>query len=297
MEKIYLSDAGPKVSPAIYGFYRWNEYASAGPALMERIVKFCIDRGINTFDHADRYGNYSCEADFGALLKKKVFRRDEVVLFSKCGINIPGPTQPAYRVAHSDTSARHIEKSVEHSLRQLGTDYLDIFLLDQLDHLSGIEETALALERLRSAGKIRNVGVAHFTVFQHQLLASLLRAPIVTHHFELNLLQTAALENGQLDYTRQRFMRPLAASPLAGGRIETGTDPQAIRVRAKLEALALKYNTNIESLATAWLIKLGALPLVGTAEESRISHVVEAFSIELDHQDWYELYHTSRTEA
>lgn len=294
MEKIYLSDAGPKVSPAVYGFWRWNEYKDAGPALMERIVKFCLDQGINTFDHADRYGHYSCEEQFGDLLRKNILRRDEVVLFSKCGINLPDPRRPEIRVAHNDTSASHIEQRVEQSLRLLGTDYLDIFLLDQLDPLSNIEETALTLERLRSAGKIRNIGVSNFTVFQHQLLASLLRVPIVTHHFELNLLNTTALDNGQLDYSKQRFMRPLASGPLAGGRIESGTDKQAVRVRTKLEELAAKYVSNVESVAAAWLIRLGALPLVGTEDTGRIRHIVDAFQISLDQQDWYDLYNTSK---
>ncbi len=294
MEKIYLSDAGPKVSPAVYGFWRWEQYSDAGPALMERLVRKCLELGINTFDHADRYGHYNCEADFGKLLKKKLFRREEVVLFSKCGINQPHPSRPDIRVLHHNTSARHIEESVERSLKHLHTDYLDIFLLDPLDPLSNIEETALSLERLRSAGKIRNIGVSNFSVFQHQLLASILRVPIVTHHVELSLLNTAALDNGQLDYSKQRFMRPLAAAPLAGGRIENGTDALSVRVREKLQEIAARYEANIESVATAWIIKLGALPLVGTANEQRLQNIVNAFGIELSHQDWYELYNASR---
>lgn len=294
MDKIYLSDAGPKVSPAIYGFWRWDQYSDAGPALMERLVTRCLELGINTFDHADRYGHYNCEADFGSLLKKKLFRREDVVLFSKCGINQPHASRPDIRVFHYDTSARHIEESVERSLKNLHTDYLDIFLLDSLDPLSNIEETALSLERLRSAGKIRNIGVSNFSVFQHQLLASILRVPIVTHHVELSLLNTAALDNGQLDYSKQRFMRPLAAAPLAGGQIENGTDAQSVRVRQKLQEIAQRYDANIESVATAWIIKLGALPLVGTANEQRLQNIVNAFSIELTHQDWYELYNASR---
>ena len=145
-------------------------------------------------------------------------------------------------------------------MQKLRTDYIDIFLLDQLDPLSNLEETAVALERLRTSGKIRNIGVANFSVFQHQLLASYLRVPIVTSHLELNLLNTTALDNGQIDYIKQRYMRPLAAAPLAGGRIENGTDKLAVRVHYKLEEIGKKYDANIESLAVAWLIKLGAFP-------------------------------------
>ena len=65
MEKIYLSDAGPKVSTAIYGFWRWKDMSVTGQEAMERIVNLCLELGINTFDHADVYGGYECEELFG----------------------------------------------------------------------------------------------------------------------------------------------------------------------------------------------------------------------------------------
>jgi predicted oxidoreductase len=112
----------------------------------------------------------------------------------------------------------------------------------------------------------------------------------------LNLLNTSALDNGQLDYIKQRYMRPLASAPLAAGRIANGTDAQAVKVRSALEVIGKKYNADIESLAVAWLVKLGALPLIGTINEQRIRNIANAFSIDLDHQDWYELYAASRGE-
>ncbi|HEX6193860.1 MAG TPA: aldo/keto reductase [Chitinophagaceae bacterium] len=294
MEKIYLSDSGPKVSPAIYGFWRWEETGTTGVASMERIVNHCLELGINTFDHADVYGGYQCEELFGEVIKHRSFRREDIVLFTKCGVNIPHPNKPGIKVQHLDTSAAHITASVENSLQKLRTDYIDIFLLDQLDPLSDLEETALTLERLRGSGKIRNIGVANFSVFQHQLLASYLKVPIVTNHIELNLLNTTALDNGQIDYTKQRYMRPIAAAPLAGGRIENGTDETAVRVHYKLGQLGKTYNANIESVAVAWLIKLGALPLIGTTSEQRIRNIVDAFKIDMDRQDWYDLYDASK---
>jgi predicted oxidoreductase len=138
------------------------------------------------------------------------------------------------------------------------------------------------------------VGVVNFSVFQHQLLSSYLRLPLVTNHIELNLLNTTAFDNGQIDYVKQRYMRPLATAPLADGRIAVGTDPDAVRVRKKLEVLAHQYNADIESVAVAWLVKLGALPLIGTSNEQRIRNIVKAFDIDLERQDWYDLYATSR---
>lgn len=297
MEKIYLSDSGPKVSPAVYGFWRWEDTSASGAAVMERIVNLCLELGINTFDHADIYGGYECEELFGNIIKQKSFRREDIVLFTKCGVNIPHPSRPDIKVRHCNTSSAHILKSVDNSLQKLRTDYIDIFLLNELDPLSSIEETALTLERLRTSGKIRNIGIANFSVFQHQLLASYLRVPIVTNHIELNILNTAALDNGQVDYIKQRYMRPLAAAPLAGGRIENGTDEMAVRVHYKLGEIGEKYGANVESVAVAWLIKLGALPLIGTVNEQRIRNIVNAFNIDLEQQDWYDLYNTSRGEV
>jgi len=296
MEKIYLSDAGPKVSPAIYGFWRWSTEVDNTVDTMEKIVNLCLELGINTFDHADIYGSWKSEEVFGKVLAQKSFKREDIVLFTKCGLNIPNPGNPDIRIKHYNTSKEHIVLSVENSLRKLKTDYIDIFLLDHLDPISNLEETALQLDQLRSSGKIKNIGVANFTVFQHQLLASYLRTPIVTNHIELNLLNTAALDNGQLDYIKQKYMRPLVSAPLAGGRIETGTDKLAIRVHQKLEDIGKKYGANVESTAVAWLIKLGALPIIGTTNEQRIRNIVNAFAIDLDRQDWYELYAASRGE-
>ena len=292
MQKIYMGDTGLKVSPAVYGFYRWEEVQDARNNL-KKIVSLCLDLGINTFDHADSYGAYQCEELFGELLAEKAFKREDVVIFTKCGLRIPNPNIPEIRARHYNTSASHITKSVDASLKKLRTDYIDIFLLDRIDPISNLEETALALEKLADSGKIRNIGIANFSVFQHQLLSAYLRKPIVTNHIEFNLLKTQALDNGQLDYIKQKYMQALASAPLAEGAIANGTGIQATQVREKLEELSSKYNADIEALAVAWLVKLGAIPLIGTTNEQRIKNIANSFSIDLDHQDWYELYNVS----
>jgi len=293
MEKTYLSDAGPKVSPAIYGFYRWGSDEINGNK-MEKIIDLCLEVGINTFDHADIYGGYQCEEVFGEIIKDKRIKREDIVLFTKCGLVIPDPSRPEVRVKYYDTSKDHITKSVENSLRKLRTDYIDIFLLNQLDPLSDLEETAITLQKLRDSGKVKNIGVVNFSVFQHQLLSSYFRVPIVTNHIELNLLNTSAFDNGQIDYLKQKYMRPLATAPLAEGQIANSIEKKPLLIRRKLEELASKYNANIESIAVAWVVKLGALPLIGTTDEQRIRNIVGSFDINLGRQDWYELYEASR---
>ena len=296
MERIYLSDSGPKVSPAIYGFHRW-ENNDLNEEKMEQIVNLCLELGINGFDHADTYGGYTCEEMFGSVIKKNSIKRENIVLFTKCGINIPHPNRPDYRVKHYDTSKEHIINSLENSLRKLKTDYIDVFLLNQLDPLSNLEETAQALEKLKESGKIKNVGIVNFSVFQHQLLSSYLRIPIVTNYIELNLLNTTAFDNGQVDYIKQKYMRPLAVSSLAQGKIANSNERIPLGLRAKLEEFGQKYNSHFESVAIAWLVKLGALPLIGTTDKQRIKNIAAAFKINLDRQDWYQLYAISRGES
>lgn len=295
MEKTYLSDSGPKVSPAVYGFYRWGN-ADLTLHKMDSIVSLCLELGINTFDHADIYGGYECEELFGQVMKSKGVKREDIVLFTKCGINLPHPSRPEIRVKYYDTSKEHILKSIDNSLRNLRTDYIDIFLLNQLDPLSDLDETARTLQKLRESGKVKNIGVVNFSVFQHQLLSSYLRVPIVTNHIELNLLNTAAFDNGQIDYMKQKYMRPLAMAPLGEGKIANSIEKKPLLIRRKLEELSLKYNANIESIAVAWIVKLGALPLIGTTNEQRIKNIVSAFDVDLDRQDWYDLYDASREE-
>jgi predicted oxidoreductase len=290
MEKIYLSDSGPKVSPAIYGFWRWSDEGENTIKEMEKTVNLCLELGINTFDHADIYGKYQSEELFGKVMQQKSFKREDVVLFTKCGVNLVDPSQPSIRVKHYDTSKDHIIKSVDNSLKKLKTDYIDIFMLHHLDPLTNLEETASALMGLIGEGKIKHIGIADFSVFQHQLLASYLRKPIVANHVELNLLNTTAIDDGRIDFIKQKYGKPLAWAPLAGGRIHNGTDETAVKVRKKLEEIGKKYNANIEQTAVAWLIKIGALPIIGTLDEQRIKNAASAFSIDLDRQDWYELY-------
>lgn len=285
MNKVYLSDSGPKVSEAIYGFWRWTDKGAETGPLMEKTVNLCLELGINTFDHADIYGNYTIEEYFGKVIRQKSFKRDDIVLFSKCGIR-----KTANGFTYYDNTRKHIVESVESSLKKLGTDYLDIFLLHHIDMLSNPEDTAQVLTELVNSGKIKHIGVTNFTVFQHQLLESYLTKPIVTNHIELNLINTSAIEDGRIDFIKQRFSKPLAWAPLAGGKILTGRDYKSEVLRAKLTEVGNKYGSNIEQTAVAWLIQLGTLPIIGSLSEERIRNAASATAIKLSHEDWYEIY-------
>lgn len=286
MKKVSLSDSGPKVSEAIYGFWRWTDEGAVTTAQIEKTVNLCLELGINTFDHADVYGDQTIEEHFGKIISNRSFKREDIVLFSKCGIR----TSDNRHLTYYDNSREHIIESIDASLKRLKTDYLDIFLLHQSDLLADPEETAMALAEVVTSGKAKHIGVANFTVFQHQLLASYLRIPIVTNHIELNLMNTTAIEDGRIDFIKQSFSKPLAWAPLAGGKILNGTDEKAVRLRSKLDEIGKKYDANIEQTAVAWLMKLGTLPIIGSLSETRIRNGASASDIKLTREDWYEIY-------
>jgi len=291
MEKIHLSDNGPLVSPIIYSFWRWMEDPEGiSYQSIEKKINTCIELGINTFDHADIYGNYQVEELFGKAIKQKSFKREEIVISTKCGINVVDNARLQYRIRHYDSSHEHIFKSVKKSLANLKTDYIDILLLHHPDPLTDPDETGSALTELVNEGLVRYVGVANFTVHQHRLLKSRLAIPIVTNHIELNLLNTKAITDGTIDFIKQQYSRPLAWAPLAGGRLLDQNDESSFNIRSTLKKIAAKYSINEEQLAIAWLLKLGALPIVGTNSIQRIKNATSAVNINIDRQDWYEIY-------
>jgi predicted oxidoreductase len=288
MKKVYLSDSGPKVSEAIYGFWRWENLENT-PAKMEQIINLCLELGINTFDHADIYGDSIIEEQFGKIIANKTFKREDIVLFSKCGIRKANNGKLSY----FDNSHNYIVSSVESSLKKLKTDYLDIFLLNQSDFLADPEQTAMTLADIVNTGKVKHIGVANFTAFQHQLLASYLTIPIVTNHIELNLMNISAIEDGRLDFIKQSFSKPLAWAPLAGGDILEGKEGKSAVLKTKLEAVGKKYEANVEQTAVAWLMQLGTLPIIGSLSEARIRNAASASDIKLSREDWYDIYQTS----
>jgi predicted oxidoreductase len=291
MEKVSLSTEGPLISPIIYSFWRWMEDPEGlSSSFIEKKLNTCIDLGINTFDHADIYGHYNVEELFGKVIKQKSIKREDIIISTKCGINIIDAARPQYRIKHYDTSREHIFKSVKKSLSNLKTDYIDILLLHHPDLLIDPEETALALTDLVKEGLVRYVGVANFTIHQHQLLQSRLSIPIVGNHIELNLLKTQAITDGTIDFIKQQKSNILAWAPLAGGRLLDQNDESSFNIRNTLKKIAAKYNINEEQLAITWLLKLGALPIVGTNSLQRIKNATSAVSINIDRQDWYEIY-------
>jgi predicted oxidoreductase len=294
MQRLKLSPGGPEVSRLAYGVWRLAEdSAGSSPARVEAKIQACLDRGITTFDHADIYGGYICEGLFGQVLKTQPGLRRRMELVTKCDINAPGPNRPGARLKYYDASAAAIESCVERSLRELGTDHVDLLLIHRPDWLTRADDTAAALNRLVKAGKIRSAGVSNFSPAQFDLLNAFVDQPLVTNQIEVSLLQMKAMFDGTLDQCQRLGISPMAWSPLAGGRFFDPKDAAAGRVREAAKALAPRYGgAGLDQLALAWILALPSRPVVilGTNDIARIHAASEADQLVLDRQDWYALW-------
>jgi predicted oxidoreductase len=297
MKYISLFGSELKLSQIVYGVWRLlDDPEGFDTQRIDRKIETCLENQINTFDHADLYGgNYQIEGLFGKVLAQKPHLRDEMILVSKCGIQLKCESRPQNYVKHYDTSHKHIIFSAERSLKELNTDYLDILLIHRPDPLMRAEETAEALNSLIHQGKIRYAGVSNFTNPQFELLDAYMDKPLITNQIELSLLHTSPLLDGTLDMLQRLKINPMAWSPVGGGRLFTGTDAQAQRVQVVLNEMAKKYNALAEQIALAWLLALPSdvLPVIGTNNLTRIKEAAQSTDIQLDRQDWFILYHAS----
>jgi predicted oxidoreductase len=291
MKKVFLSDSGPETSSAIYSFWRWENEEQLDKEKIKEIISFTLSLGINAFDISPIYGKGKLEELFGIALSELNIEREKIVLFSKIGVRLP---QEDGSVHYKELTEKSIKEQIELSLQRLNSTYLDVLLIHDFDPLMNIDAVASTLTSLQLRGKVKHIGVSNFNVQQHKLLASRLSNEVVTNHFELNLLNTKALEDGRIDFIKENYSKPMAFGPLADGRILNGNDQLAISVRKSLEVIADKYNSNIEQISVAWIYKLGALPIIGSLNKERIQNASTASDIQLTHADWHFIYDSTK---
>ena len=291
MKKVFLSDSGPETSSAIYSFWRWENEEQLEKEKIKEIISFTLSLGINAFDISPIYGKGKLEELFGIALSELNIEREKIVLFSKIGVRLP---QEDGSVHYKELTEKSIKEQIELSLQRLNSTYLDVLLIHDFDPLMNIDAVASTLTSLQLRGKVKHIGVSNFNVQQHKLLASRLSNEVVTNHFELNLLNTKALEDGRIDFIKENYSKPMAFGPLADGRILNGNDQLAISVRKSLEVIAAKYNSNIEQISVAWIYKLGALPIIGSLNKERIQNAATASEIQLTHADWHFIYDSTK---
>ena len=266
----------------------WGKQFST--AQMQALFEEALDLGITTFDHADIYGGYTTEAAFGKAFHASSIAREKVQFISKCGIQFPSELRPL-PVKHYDYTAKHIQMSVENSIKNLHTDYLDVLLLHRPSPLMEAQPIADTVLKLLEQGKIKHFGVSNFTPYQMQLLQK--EIPLEWNQLECSLTHEKPMLDGTLDYMKVAEIGVMAWSPL-GSYFKEKTSKKN-RLDTLLTSLCEKYDCQEDQLLLAWLMHHPSkiYPVVGTTSGTRLKKALDAEKIKLEITDWFLLLEAS----
>lgn len=287
MDRVALSET-LEFSRIVYGMWRLADDNDTSTAHVRAKIDACLAQGITTMDQADIYGGYVAEEVLGAALKEAPSLRDQLEIVTKCDIIAPIGKYADRRVKYYDTSAAHIQASVEASLTYMGIEQIDLLLIHRPDPMMDAAETGGALDALIQSGKVKAAGVSNFRPWDWDLLQSCMTSKLVTNQIEISLAARDCLTNGDLAHLQQHHISPMAWSPLGGGSLMT--DDSALA--QKMDAVASAQGVDRAAVAVAWLLAhpAGILPVMGTNTLSRIAGFSDAFKVEMDRQTWFELY-------
>ncbi len=259
----------------------------------EAIIKHALDLDINFFDTANMYSDGTSEEYLGRAIRKNT-ARDRVIIASKVYNN------------EGHLSKAAIRREIEGTLRRLGTDYLDLYIIHRFDYDTPMEETMEALHELVTAGKVRALGASAMYGYQFANLQSVaLRngwTPFVSMQNHYNLLYRED-ERELIPFCEQQNVARTPYSPLAAGRLcrldwTTGTkrsqsDTVAIRkydgtqeadyqIVLRVHESAEKRSASMSQIALAWHYYRGvASPIIGATKASHFDDAVGALQIRL----------------
>ncbi len=304
MKTVTLGSSSLATTRLIYGCMRiagtWNPAEIDDTRRREGFaaLEAAVEVGYNHFDHADIYARGGCEQLFGEFLKAHRGLRERILITTKLGIRWAQDCD-ADAPHRYDFSAGYITRSCEQSLRRLGIDTIDVYLLHRPDVLMNPDEVAAALEQLQQQGKIRHCGVSNFTPSQTALLQSRLQTPLVCNQIEVHPLRLSPFEDGTLDYLYEHRITPTSWSPVAGGRLgdpPTATSDAPARLLAAVDVEARRYGVSRTALLMAWLLAhpSGILPIVGSRQPARIRDAVTGDAVEMSREAWYRIYLAAR---
>ncbi len=287
---------GFEMSRLVQGFWRLENWGMTKEELLD-FIKFCLENGIDTFDHADVYGAYTAEKIFGDAISLEKGIRDKMKLVTKCGIKFPSEKFPDLKVKIYDTGRKHIVESVEDSLKNFNTDYIDLLLIHRPDPFMDADETAEAFVELKKAGKVLNFGVSNFLPIQFDLLQSRLDFELVTNQVEISAMELVNFDNGTLDHCQMKRIAPMAWSPLAGGRIFTEQSEKADRMRKTMEEISAELgDVSSDQLMYAFLLNHPSkiIPVMGSGKRERVISALKALDIKLSKEQWFKIWVSSK---
>lgn len=298
MKKISLSKSQLQVPAVAVGCMR---IAKMENSQLVKHINFCVENGLNFFDHADIYGGGECEKVFSKAFKETGLSREDIILQSKCGI----------RKGMYDFSKDYILKSVDGILKRLGTDYLDVLVLHRPDALVEPEEVAQAFDILESSGKVRHFGVSNHRPMQIELLKQSVKQDIIVDQLQFGVAASSMISSGLeanmmtdgavdrdgsvLDYCRLNKITIQAWSPFLHGffkGVVVGDRENYPELNNVLDELAKEYDTTPTAVATAWVLRHPAnIQLIaGTTKIQRLEEIIDGSKINLTREQWYKIY-------
>ncbi|RAO99819.1 oxidoreductase [Petrotoga sp. 9PW.55.5.1] len=288
--KINVSNSALELSRIVQGMMRLNQWNFSVKETENFILK-AIDLGVTTFDHADIYGNYTCESLFGEVLKNNPSLRSKIQIVTKTGIVLPNKEKR--RIHYYDTTKSHIINSVDQSLKNLNTDFIDLLLIHRPDPLMDPMEIAEAFIELHKSGKVLYFGVSNFSIQQFKTLQSKLSIPIVTNQIELSPYNLEHFQNDNIYFLLEKNVNPMVWSPLAGGKLFDATNEKSIRILTALKEVAQELNIDkLDTIVYSWLLShpLKVLPISGSGKIERLKNAIEALDLQMPRELWFKIY-------
>lgn len=303
MKYAQLGDSGINVSQLCVGgmsfgkpsedFHQWT----LNPEETETVVKRALDLGINFFDTANTYSHGTSEEYLGQALKKNI-ARDKAVIATKVYFN------------EGHLSKEAINREIDGSLKRLGTDYVDLYIIHRFDYDTPIEETMEALDGLVRAGKVRALGASAMYGYQfHNMQLAAEKngfTKFVSMQNHYNLLYRED-EHEMIPICRQYNVSLTPYSPLAAGRLarpewktdskRSMTDKVAIQkydstqendllIVKRVSEIADKYGATMPQISIAWLLVKGVTsPLIGATKAKYFDDAAKALDISLSKED------------
>lgn len=277
-----------KLSPVVAGTMNWGSWdKNLTSTQMSSLIQIFVENGITSFDLADIYGGYTTESSFGRAFEKSKTDRTKIQLISKCGIQYVCENRDN-KIKHYQYDKDYIIWSVENSLRNLKTDYLDILLLHRPSPLMVADEIAEAVTKLKKDGKIIEFGVSNFTSSQTELIRT--KINVEYNQIQFSATNFEAMLDGSLDYMQIHNIQPLAWNPL--GSVFRENTSQTRRLKELLANLVNKYGVGSDTILLAWIMKHPAhiIPIAGTINTARIQNLQKSTTLNLDKEDWFAIW-------
>ena len=277
-----------KLSPVIAGTMNWGIWdKKLTTHEMANLINVCCENQVTTFDLADIYGDYTTEQEFGKAFSASKIDRQKIQLISKCGIqHVYGGRNSTLK--HYDLSKKYILSSVEKSLQQLQTDYLDVFLLHRPSPLMVADEIAEAVTQLKKEGKIKDFGLSNFTTSQMELIRS--KTDISYNQIQFSATHFQPMLDGTFDYMQLHGITPMAWNPL--GTVFREDTEQTRRLKVLFAKLVNKYHFGADVILLSWIMQhpSGVIPVAGTVNVARIQQLTKAKELVLDKEDWFAIW-------